>query len=70
MRKVWIFADRADMMGAVLALEVAEIRLRSSFPLVLGSEWERVRRLCGVPQPESGRSGADSGDDDCPDELV
>jgi hypothetical protein len=45
MRKDWIFADEADMMGGVISVESAEIRLRSSFPLVLGPLWERARRL-------------------------
>jgi hypothetical protein len=70
MRKDWICAGQPGTLGAVLSLEAAEIRPRSSFPLVLGSVGERVRRLCGVPQPGSGRSGGDSGDDDCPDALV
>jgi hypothetical protein len=70
MRKDWIFADQAGMMAAVLSIEAAEIRLRSSFPLVLGSAWERAHRLRGVTLPRPGRSGANSGDGDFQDALV
>jgi hypothetical protein len=62
MRKDWIFAERAGMMGAVLWLEGAKLRLPSSFPVVLRPVGGRALRLASVTLQGLQRPGADFGD--------